>query len=172
MPLPQGTASRVDLAGIHESIEEGSLFCNLLTGSARLRAVLTELFHCRSRYAERGEFDGVDRTIKWMRENLGSRTELPKLARLSGSSVAKYSQQFRQKTGTSPINYFLRMKIRHACGLLAETSLRVEEIANAVGFEDPFYFSRIFRQIMGLSPRKFRSDCADQGLREQSGLKT
>jgi YesN/AraC family two-component response regulator len=48
------------------------------------------------------------------------------------------------------------MKVQHACGLLDTSDLRIEEIAALIGYEDPFYFSRLFRRIMAKSPRDYR----------------
>ncbi len=49
------------------------------------------------------------------------------------------------------------MKIEYACQLLDSSELSVKAIADAVGYDDALYFSRLFRQTMGLSPRAYRS---------------
>ena len=46
-------------------------------------------------------------------------------------------------------------RIERACVLLATTNCSIQEISNSVGFEDPFYFSRAFKEVKGLSPRQF-----------------
>jgi len=56
----------------------------------------------------------------------------------------------------SPVDYRNRIRITNACSLLESTSLSVEEIAALVGFETPFYFSRLFKRAMGVSPRQYR----------------
>jgi len=56
------------------------------------------------------------------------------------------------------MDYFVRLKIQRASLLLDTTSFRVKEIGAKVGFADPYYFSRSFRQVMGMSPRAYRVD--------------
>ncbi|RME70993.1 MAG: AraC family transcriptional regulator, partial [Verrucomicrobia bacterium] len=55
-----------------------------------------------------------------------------------------------------PLDYFNRLKVQRACELLATTTLSIAEIAEQLGFDDPYYFSRLFRKIMGMAPRVYR----------------
>jgi transcriptional regulator GlxA family with amidase domain len=63
---------------------------------------------------------------------------------------------FKQQTGYAPIDFLIRQRIRKACQLLDTTDASVAAIAEKVGFEDPYYFSRCFHRIMGSSPRTYR----------------
>ena len=54
------------------------------------------------------------------------------------------------------MDYFIHIKIQRACFLLDTTTLSVREIGSQVGYEDPYYFSRIFRKVMGVPPRAYR----------------
>lgn len=56
----------------------------------------------------------------------------------------------------SIVSFINALRIAHACELLEQSSLSVEEVANSVGFNDPKYFSRIFSKVKGLSPREYR----------------
>lgn len=154
IPLPP---SQVDFAEACDRLEEDYSSENLLAAAALLWAALIELHRLRTRQPGSEMPDPVGKTIRWMRKNPGERVALPWLARRAGLSVSHYSILFRTQTGFSPMDYFLRMKIQHACRLLDTSSLRVEEVGAAVGFEDPFYFSRLFRRIMGQSPRAYRA---------------
>ena len=55
----------------------------------------------------------------------------------------------------SPKRFLLEYRIERACAMLAGTDLSIQEISNSVGFEDPFYFSRAFKEIKGVSPRQY-----------------
>ena len=61
------------------------------------------------------------------------------------------------KTGFSPIEYFNHLKVQKACQYLLFTDLRVKEIADKLGIEDPYYFSRMFSKLMGMSPGTYRT---------------
>lgn len=69
---------------------------------------------------------------------------------------AHFSVTFKKKTGFSPIEYFNHLKMQKASQYLLFTNLRIKEIAQEVGIEDPYYFSRLFTKIMGISPVHYR----------------
>ena len=94
---------------------------------------------------------------RYIQENLERRLTLNDLARYTGYSASRFSQLFRQQTGESPINYFNRKKMEHAAHLLLTTDMRINQICPKVGFEDSYYFSRLFTQLMGCSPKQYRS---------------
>jgi AraC-like DNA-binding protein len=78
------------------------------------------------------------------------------LARHAGLSVSHFSLVFQQQTGLSPMQFLIHQRIRRACQQMSTTSLTIREIAGEVGYDDPYYFSRLFRQTMGRSPRQYR----------------
>ncbi len=63
---------------------------------------------------------------------------------------------FKAATGTSPMRYINYLRLEKAKTLLSESSMKISEIANATGFSDPYYFSRIFKKETGVSPASFR----------------
>jgi AraC-like DNA-binding protein len=85
---------------------------------------------------------------------------LRELARLSRCSVSTLRRQFQQTLGMPPYEWILQARMRRARRLLSTTTLRIKEVATQVGFDDPFQFSRTFRQRVGKSPRSFRADHA------------
>jgi hypothetical protein len=65
---------------------------------------------------------------------------------------------FKEQTGYSPVDYFIHLKMQHACMLLSVTRKTVREIAWEIGYDDPYYFSRIFKKVIGMSPRRYREE--------------
>lgn len=100
--------------------------------------------------------DVVDEAIHFMRENIRKRLNLKDIADYVGYSSSHFSALFQQKTGYSPINYFNHLKIQEACHFLDFSEMKVNQISMLIGFEDPFYFSRIFTKTMGDSPSDYR----------------
>jgi len=98
----------------------------------------------------------IDRSLVFMRNNLNKNLGLNDLAAHSGLSVSQYSILFKKKTSTSPMNFYAQLKIQQSVQLLENQQKRIKEIALELGFEDQFYFSRLFTKTMGLSPAKFR----------------
>lgn len=93
----------------------------------------------------------------YMSENIDKRLQLEDISNYLGVSIGYFSSYFASTTGVSPMNYFNRMKIQYACKELENTKLKVVEISNKLGFSDPYYFTRLFTKIMGVSPSKYRS---------------
>ena len=100
--------------------------------------------------------DHVNQSINYMLQHLDRKLRLEDLAEEVKLSVSHYSRLFLNTTGHSPIDYFIQLKMQQACRLLDNTSWNIGEVARELGFDDPFYFSRLFRKIMSCSPREYR----------------
>lgn len=98
----------------------------------------------------------IHRTIGYMKENLEKNIRIEDFANLNKYSVSHFSKLFRLTTGMSPIEYFIHLKMQKACQLLYAEDSRIKEIAASLGYEDPYYFSRLFKKYQGLSPEEYR----------------
>lgn len=96
-------------------------------------------------------------TLEFMRERISEPLRLNEFARHAGLSVSHFSELFREQTGLSPMAHFTQLKIRQACRLLDLTSKPVKAVAIETGYTDPYYFSRVFKKVMGISPDKYRA---------------
>jgi YesN/AraC family two-component response regulator len=98
----------------------------------------------------------VKRTVIYLHENYAnplSRREIAESIRVSENHLSRI---FRRELGISPWDYLNRYRIRQAKELLASTEDSVTSVALQVGFNDPAYFSRVFRRQVGQSPTAFR----------------
>lgn len=86
----------------------------------------------------------------------GTEPGLAELAALVGLSPGHFCRAFARSAGMPPHRWLIGRRIERACDLLRETNLSVGEIAARVGYEDPSYFARLFRQETGLSPLAYR----------------
>lgn len=100
--------------------------------------------------------DIVEDAIHFMRENIQRQIKLEEIAQYTNYSVSHFSILFREKTGYSPLNYFNQLRIQAACHHLDFTDLKINQIAMMTGFDDQFYFSRLFSKTMGCSPGSYR----------------
>ena len=104
-----------------------------------------------------GEADDIiEATIHFMEENLEKSLTLRQIADYSGYSSSYLSALFRKRIGYAPLTYFNHLKIRLACRLLTDTSMKVNSICHKVGINDPYYFSRLFSKAIGMSPSEYR----------------
>lgn len=98
----------------------------------------------------------VNAALKYMEENMERQITLKDLATYTGYSVSHFSSIFSSSTGHSPLNYFNMLKVKKACELLDTTDMKITQISGKVGIDDPLYFSRIFKKIVGISPKQYR----------------
>ena len=103
-----------------------------------------------------GEWTRIAAVLEYIDRNVAQRFTLGTLARKTHLSPVYFASLFRRHVGTSPMAFVRRRRIEIACSLLASGDAGVGEVAHAVGFVDPYYFSRVFKQIMGISPRDYR----------------
>ena len=101
--------------------------------------------------------DGVIQSIEYMRENISRIVTLDDLANVAGLSVSHYCAVFKQKTMQTPMQLYTSMKIQRACQMLQNRSQTIKTIAYNLGFFDQYHFSKVFKQIMGIAPKSFRS---------------
>ena len=163
MPVPRTNNSRVSermelFNELFYILERGFSFENLEYVSQslpRLIASFTYLTQFRS-INEQFSKDPVSQSINFMLENINRKYKLEELAIAVKLSASHYSRLFLNRTGHSPIDYFIQLKIQRACRLLDTDVRSIAEIAREIGFDDQFYFSRQFKKVMGLSPRDYR----------------
>lgn len=98
----------------------------------------------------------INRTIAFMKERLGQPLMLDRLAALANLSRSRYAALFKEQTGFAPIDYFNRLRMHQACQWLDTTDWSVKGIASRLGYEDPLYFSRVFRAVNDLTPTEYR----------------
>jgi len=99
----------------------------------------------------------LEGTLEFMRARISEPVRLEEFANHAGLSVSYFSDLFREQTGHSPMAHFTQLKIRQACRLLDLTVKPVKVVAIETGYSDPYYFSRVFKKIMGISPDKYRA---------------
>lgn len=120
-----------------------------LLGMIGLSAGLTPQAQKRERYLEEA--------VRYMTGHLADTVTLAGLSAHTGVSRQHLIYLFNRETGFPPLEYFLRMKMQRAAQLLDLTPLSVKEISGAVGMADPYYFSRLFKKMMGASPTEYRN---------------
>ena len=106
--------------------------------------------------------DFTTAVIHYMQENIEKHLTLDQLAAYTGYSPSHFSTLFRRQTGESPMACLNRLKIEYACRLLTETGMRINQICHKVGFDDSYYFSRLFKQFTGNSPKQYREKKATE----------
>lgn len=100
----------------------------------------------------------VSRTKHLMYKQIDETICLEDIAEEFGVSYSKFRADFKKQTGTSPLQYFLLLKIEKSKEMLTQTNKSQKEIAYSLGFESDYYFNRLFKQKVGITPRQYREN--------------
>ena len=95
--------------------------------------------------------------LEYFDNNYMNNISLDDMSRNMYLSSVYISKVFKEKTGESPINYLINLRLEKAKDLLISTESPVKAIAQSVGYNDAYYFSKLFKKYYGHSPCKFRS---------------
>ncbi len=90
-------------------------------------------------------------------KNFSQTNSISQVAKACHIDVRYMARLFRQMASTTPYQYLMRLKLNKAASMLLHSSMTVNEIGRAIGFEDQYHFSRNFKKMHSLSPRNFRN---------------
>ena len=99
----------------------------------------------------------LERAMRYLEARVDGNIRVSELASMVGLSPSHLSTLYRHATGGGPGAFHTSLRMGRARALLDTTSMTVTEIAAAVGYSDPLYFSRHFRRVHSLSPTAYRA---------------
>lgn len=95
----------------------------------------------------------VDQVLTYIQRNFARPISITSMASRFGYSEGYLHRMFRAGTGKTPLQYLTQLRIEAALRLMRQSSLSISRIAHLCGYADPLYFSRVFRQVAGKSPK-------------------
>jgi len=102
------------------------------------------------------EPDLIERCHHYMMENIEKKISVADICEYAGCSPSHCTTVFKRRCGVPPMHYLRELRIRTAVHLMEVSGMKINQICNKVGIEDPYHFSRLFRKTMGISPREYR----------------
>jgi AraC family transcriptional regulator, arabinose operon regulatory protein len=102
------------------------------------------------------ENDIVQQCITYMKENLDKNLRLHDFSSQLNLSASHLSAIFRKRMKYSPIHLFTSFKVQKACQMLMDSAHNVKTVAYSLGYDDQYHFSRVFKNVMGVSPKNFK----------------
>lgn len=132
------------------------LFSAVMEFCAPILATISQTSYKSLKYSE---------ILQYIRDNCNAQIRVTELARMAGMNRATLSKAFSKDFGISVKDYLLEAVLQKARSLLIGTDLPVGEIAYQLGYEDPYYFSRVFHEKMGDTPSEYRRSTRSAMLR-------
>lgn len=126
------------------------------------RTLLTEPYSKSRTHAK-----DFDEAVQYFHKNYHTEININEYAAAHHMSVSWFIRGFKEYTDSTPTQYILSLRISNAQILLETTDYNITEIAEIVGYENPLYFSRLFKKQVGVSPSDFRKQLRDQSEKTQ-----
>lgn len=143
---------------IHEAQIKKPQFSLLCTG------YLLQLLSCFSRkviFYEKGEGifknDNMEQVIKTIHAEFQLERPIDYYSKMCNLSLYQFIRNFKKATNLSPGKYIEKLRIAKAKELLINTDLTINEISGMVGYNDPFYFSKVFKKSTNTTPTAFKT---------------
>ncbi|WP_342430875.1 helix-turn-helix domain-containing protein [Neobacillus sp. FSL H8-0543] len=153
---------------LHCEKEYRYIFHSILYDSVLYRSVqnliifIQKIFAAAELSLKNNKQDPIERGITFMEANFSNyKLRLDDVARYVDRNPSYYSHILISKTGKSFVEVLTGIRIKEAKRLLIETRNPIKEISKLVGFQNSNYFSRIFKEVVGSSPREFRVNISD-----------
>lgn len=156
-----GTATMSELDILLDSIAMGGLSdlpgTELIQTANFINALVLILQNMHNNIAEERINSDIGAAVSYMMRNFQNCIALDELARMTNMSQSTFCRKFKKDFNVSPIEWLLRLRIHKAMNFLSRSDMTIAEVAEAVGFTDPLYFSRQFRKLTGFSPKSYRN---------------
>jgi AraC-like DNA-binding protein len=146
--------------------EDNSPGCELMIKVHAMRFIVLFLQATRSQTRSKDRslagFDSSEKAVivntlmKYLNENYMRQISLETISKSIYLSPAYISKVFREEIGESPINYLIKIRLSKARELLMEGGHSIKEVARAVGYEDAYYFSKLYKKYNNVSPSKVK----------------
>jgi YesN/AraC family two-component response regulator len=121
-------------------------------------------------FLPKGDEASLAPAVFYIEQHFRSRIRSEELAALCGMSPFRFSRLFKEVYGITFRDYLIGYRLKEACRLLENPGVNVADVAFAVGFSDPSYFTRVFRQRIGTAPSQLIGQSSDEVRRASERL--
>ncbi|MBQ6481003.1 MAG: response regulator [Anaerolineaceae bacterium] len=122
------------------------------------QSLFDEIAYAMDQGKKGSERNVITRAKQYISENYSKSISLVDIAEHVGLNASYFSQLFKTETGQTYMKYLTNYRIEKAKELLKDPTLKIFEVGEMVGYSDPQYFNRIFRQVVNSTPREYRDN--------------
>lgn len=101
--------------------------------------------------------DEIKQATNYFNDNYNKTIVIEDYAKEHAMTANWFTQSFKKVTNFTPMQYIISLRIANAMNLIDNTDYNITQIAEAVGYDNSMYFSRIFRKHTGLSPTEYKN---------------
>lgn len=134
--------------------------------SAWISTMLQRFISYTFDFADIKHADVVYKTIEYIKQNYSKKLTLEEIAEATYLSKTYLSSIFKKETGHSISSYINMVRVDKSKNLLLEDNMSIIEIANVCGFEDQSYYTKVFKSLIGITPKKYRENRGKGNLKE------
>lgn len=151
--LPDEAGATAAFTALLDEMRHPPTPINRIRAAASAVMLLTQL----GRSLEHGERKRrLPRSVAYLREHFTEEIDKEALAAMDGLGQSQYHALFRRVMGRTPAAYVTLLRMMKARELLLDLDMPIAEVARECGYDDPLYFSRVFRREVGVSPSEYR----------------
>lgn len=129
---------------------------NRLKCKALFAQLVETIFVCAKMHTYLEGSNVVDYAATYLTENFNKPVTIQEMSEMLQCDRRRLTYLFEKQHGLSPIQFLTELRIKHAKELLRTTNIPVGEVGEAVGYADPFYFSRVFKKNAQCTPSMYR----------------
>lgn len=100
----------------------------------------------------------LDTSLRHIHSFFTSKISVPYLAGLENLSSSRYITVFKKQMGKPPNEYIIELRLQFAKNMLSGTNMSIKQISEHIGYNDPYFFSRLFKKHIGISPQEYRKN--------------
>ena len=127
-----------------------------LASAAFSHLLFSYLYHYRAEEASNDfYYNKLQEIINYLYDNIDKNISVEEMARMAGLSARRFRTVFFNRTGKSPKEFLIDIKLNKAAEMLIKTPLNIKQIAYNLGYGEQLYFSRVFKQKFGISPKEY-----------------
>lgn len=115
------------------------------------------LISIREKSLDKADNSPLKSSLKYIHSFFTDKISIPYLAGLESLSNSRYVTVFKNQMGKTPNEYIIELRLQFAKKLLDNTNLSIRQISENVGYSDQYFFSRLFKKHMGVSPQNYRN---------------
>lgn len=130
---------------------------NFIYISQVLSLILAETYDREKYHTTLEQNKHVTNVVRYMQNHLEENLTLEQVVEEFELSKSYLNTIFQKYTQHAPMDFFINLKMKKACRLLRTTEMYIYEVAQELGYADQYYFSRIFKKVVGISPKEYKN---------------